>query len=877
MGKIRVYELAKQLHLEPKRVIEDAHRLGINVSLPANTLTEQEAELIRSKYHAKKDDSQKPKVVLKKKTKEVEEMVSTTPVVSQPVPPPSPPAEAVPLTQAGEAATAAEEPKAPVEPAKELPTFKTIPLEKKPLEKEEEVPPPPPPPLIEEPPTVGGIKVTRLGPVPAPTPPRVPVSGSMTTGVVEAPISPPPVEPPASTVIRVLKPAPAAPEPAPVPAGAPPIDQVYVPPRDDRRRRRRTLRQPVKKRVITEERPPEIPVITEPPRPAELKHVKLMEGMSVKEFSEKLGLRSRDVQRKLMERGVIASINHPLDAATAIELGREFGFNVQIASFEELVEEAILEKMIKSGEEEVLVKRAPVVTVMGHVDHGKTSLLDAIRQTAVAESEAGGITQHIGAYTVQVPNPDNPAEKRDIVFLDTPGHEAFTMMRARGAKVTDIVVLVVAADDGVMPQTIEAIEHAQAAGVPIIVAINKIDKPEANPERVKRELSERGLVWDGWGGDTVMVEVSAKKRINLDGLLEMILLTADLLDLKANPARDAVGTVLESKLDRGRGPVATILVEQGTLKIGDLFVVGSTSGRVRAMFDHRGQPLTTAPPSTPVEIIGLEAVPEAGDKLVVVDDPNLAHRISSLRQTAQRQARVAQAAITSLEQLHERMSRGELRELQLILKADVQGSLEALRATLEKLSSPKVRVRVIRSGVGAITESDVLLAAAANKSSQTAAAHDHSQTAVIIGFNVRPQPRALELARQENVDIRFHSIIYKVEEEIRNAMLGLLEPVEKEVRLGQAEVRQVFHVAKVGSVAGCMVTAGVIRRKANVRLLRDNVVVYEGTIQSLRRFKDDVNEVREGFECGIALENYGDLKPGDIIEAFTLEKVAQTL
>lgn len=874
MGKIRVYELAKQLQLEPKRVIEDARRLGIDVTLPANTLTEQEADLIRSKYHAKKDDSQKLKVLLKKKTKEVEEAASVAPAVSPAVtPPPSPPPvePAVPL-QPVEAVAVAEEPQVAVEPSAAAPTFKTIPLEKKPVEKEHDVTPPP----VEEPAAAGGIKITRLGPAPAPSQPRIPVTGGMTTSVVEAPASPLPVElPPSDTVIRVLKPPPAPPEPAP--AGGPLVDQVYVPPRDDRRRRRRTLRQPTKKRVIIEERPPDTPVVTEPVRPLELKTVKLMEGISVKDFSEKLGLRSRDVQRKLIERGIIATINQPLDATTAIELGREFGFTVQIASFEELVEEAILEKMIKSGEEEVLVKRAPVVTVMGHVDHGKTSLLDAIRQTAVAESEAGGITQHIGAYTVEVPNPDNPSEKRDIVFLDTPGHEAFTMMRARGAKVTDIVVLVVAADDGVMPQTIEAIEHAQAAGVPIIVAINKIDKPEANAERVKRELSEHGLVWDGWGGETVMVEVSAKKRINLDGLLEMILLTADLLELKANPARDALGVVLESKLDRGRGPVATILVEQGTLKIGDLFVVGSTSGRVRAMFDHRGQPLTSAPPSTPVELIGLEAVPEAGDKLVVVNDPNLVHRVSSLRQTAQRQARVAQAAITSLEQLHERMNRGELRELQLILKADVQGSLEALRATLEKLSSPKVRVRVIRSGVGAITESDVLLAAAANKSSQTAATQDHSQTAVIIGFNVRPQPRAMELARQENVDIRFHSIIYKVEEEIRNAMLGLLEPMEKEVRLGQAEVRQVFHVAKVGSVAGCMVTAGVVRRKANARLLRDNVVVYEGTIQSLRRFKDDVNEVREGFECGISLENYGDLKPGDVIEVFTLEKVAQTL
>jgi len=619
--------------------------------------------------------------------------------------------------------------------------------------------------------------------------------------------------------------------------------------------------------VIEVEPPVAATAVAEPVR-REIRPVKLMEGISVKEFSEKLELRPRDVMRKLLERGVMATINQSLDPDVAREIGRELGYDVHFASFEELAEEAVIEKLIKAGEEEVLIARAPVVTVMGHVDHGKTSLLDAIRETQVAESEAGGITQHIGAYTVKVPDPDKPTQMREIVFLDTPGHEAFTKMRARGAKVTDTVVLVVAADDGVMPQTIEAIEHARAATVPIIVAINKIDKPEANVDRVKRELSDQGLVWDGWGGDTVMVEVSAKKRINLNGLLEMILLTADLLDLKANPQRQAMGVVLESKLDRGRGPVATILVEQGTLQTGDTFLVGSTLGRVRAMFDYRGKPLNEAPPATPVEVIGLEAVPEAGDKLVVVDEAATAQRISSMRQTAQRQARVSTSAATSLEQLYERMRTGELQELQLVLKADVQGSLEALRQTLEKLSSPKVKVRVIRSGVGAITESDVLLATAAN---------EMERSAVIIGFNVRPEPRALELARQENVDMRFHSVIYKVEEEIRNAMLGLLEPTEKEVPLGQAEVRQVFHVAKVGNVAGCMVTDGLVRRKTPARLIRDNVVIHEGAIQSLRRFKDDATEVKEGFECGISLENYNDIKPGDVIEAYTVEKVAQTL
>ncbi|MBI3949610.1 MAG: translation initiation factor IF-2 [Acidobacteria bacterium] len=856
MGKIRVYELAKQLKLEPKKVIEDARRMGIDVTVPSNSISEQEAERIRSKYFAKKEEPKRPKVVLVKKAKEVvaaeEGPVAPAPTEQEP---PAPSAVGAPKRPEIEAA-----PQPDVDWIEHAPKVKTIPLKKKPVAVEPE------PPAVK----VTPLKLVQPPVPPRPSPPPVqPVAHAPQPKVVEEPVKPEIEEKPklpAKTQVRVLRPSTALQTQAPARAGEV-AEGVYVPPRDDRRRRRRPMRPIVKKRVITEEQPMVATAVAEPVV-TELRTVKLMEGVSVKELSEKLDLRPRDVMRKLLERGVMATINQSLDPEVAREIGREFGYDVHFASFEELAEEAVIERLIEAGEEEVLVSRAPVVTVMGHVDHGKTSLLDAIRQTAVAESEAGGITQHIGAYTAQVPDPDNSTQKREIVFLDTPGHEAFTMMRARGAQVTDIVVLVVAADDGVMPQTIEAIEHARAANVPIIVAINKIDKPEANVERVKRELADQGLVWEGWGGDTVMVEVSAKKRINLDGLLEMILLTADILDLKANPERNAMGVVLESRLDRGRGPVATILVEQGTLQTGNAFLVGSTFGRVRAMFDYRGKHLSEAPPATPVEITGLEVVPEAGDKLVVVEDLTTAQRISSMRQTAQRQARVAMSAATSLEQLYERMRTGELRELQLILKADVQGSLEALRATLEKLSSPKVKVRVIRSGVGAITESDILLAAASNQM---------ERSAVIIGFNVRPEPRAMELARQENVDIRFHSIIYKVEEEIRNAMLGLLEPTEKEVRLGQAEVRQVFHVAKVGNVAGCMVTEGIVRRKSQARLIRDNVVIYQGAIQSLRRFKEDVAEVREGFECGISLENYSDIKPGDVIEAFTVEKVAQTL
>ncbi len=442
--------------------------------------------------------------------------------------------------------------------------------------------------------------------------------------------------------------------------------------------------------------------------------------------------------------------------------------------------------------------RAPVVTVMGHVDHGKTSLLDAIRTSRVAEGEAGGITQHIGAYSVEVPNPDQPHLTRRIVFLDTPGHEAFTMMRARGAKVTDIVVLVVAADDGVMPQTIEAIEHARAANVPIVVAINKIDKPDANVDRVKKELADRGLLWEGWGGSTTMVEVSAKKHEKIDSLLELILLTADLLDLKSNPRRLATGTVLEAKLDRGRGAVATVLIQNGTLKIGEPFIVGNYFGRVRALFNDRAEQIEETGPATPIEVLGLQGVPAAGDQFQVVADVAKAQQISAYRQSKARASALARTAARGLDQLHSQMEAGEVKELLIILKTDVQGSVEVLKDTLGKLSTDKVKVRIIRSGVGAITESDVLLASASNATTSGAAT-------VIIGFNVRPESRADEIAKQEDVDIRLHSIIYKVEEEIRNAMIGMLDATIKETVIGKAEIRDVIRVPKVGSVAGCMV------------------------------------------------------------------------
>jgi len=579
------------------------------------------------------------------------------------------------------------------------------------------------------------------------------------------------------------------------------------------------------------------------------REITVSEGITVKELSEKLDVKASLVIKKLVDRNIFATINQTLDAKLATDIAREFGASTATVSFE--VE--AMQDVETAQEEKDQVKRAPVVTIMGHVDHGKTSLLDAIRQAHVADKEAGGITQHIGAYQVE-------KNGRKIVFIDTPGHEAFTRMRARGAKVTDIVVLVVAADDGVMPQTIEAIDHARAAKVPIIVAINKIDKPGAQPDRIKQQLSERGLLWEDWGGDVVMVSVSAKTKENTELLLEMILLVADLQDLKANPGRPGMGTVLEAKLDRGRGPVATVLVSNGTLRIGDYFICGAVFGKVRAMLNDRGEQVREAEPSTPVEVLGLEDLPEAGDSFQVVTDTAKAKQIVFYRETKALEQSLAKSSRLTLEQLHKQMEAGEVKELPIILKTDVGGSAEVLTDSLQKLSNDKVRIIVIRSGVGAITESDVLLAATSN--------------AIIIGFNVRPERNVTAIAEQEKVDIRLHTIIYNLTDEIKRAMTGLLEPVYREVYQGKAEVRDTFRISKVGMVAGCFVQDGQLSRGSAIRLLRDNVVVHTGKVGSLRRFKDDVSEVRSGMECGVTIENYSDLKPGDIIEAFVAEKIA---
>lgn len=926
-SKVRIYDLAKELKLDTKRLIEEVRREGVDVSVPSNSVSKELAEKIRNKYFPKKETT------VKRAVKVVKRAVAPAPE--------APPAEAEPEAHEPEPAVAAPPAAEPVEAPPAAPTVSSTaappaapkqPIPARLVKKltpaaraEAPTPEAVEAPAVEPPPAAPAEPPAAQEPVAA-TP--IEATATPSNGVeVKAPAPPPapPSPPPPSRQVRVLRPTAAAlnagikpGERVPPPPPPPPPPQrervtstpdrsgrmrdrpslprnermgtpgetatpqtTYIPPPDaGRRRSRRSSPRggrkiegkagkfdkgefiPPPRALSLEDR---IAGRLEMPGSGELKSVRLIEGSTVKEFAEKLGIKPKDVVSLLLQRGVFATINQPLMDDVAADLGRRFGYDVSFVPFEEMVAEEEFEELIAADADDVELPRAPVITVMGHVDHGKTSLLDAIRATDVAAGEAGGITQHIGAYSVQVPSADNPAEMRRVVFLDTPGHEAFTMMRARGAKATDIVVLVVAADDGVMPQTIEAIEHSRAAGVPIIVAINKIDKPDANPDRVKQELAQQGLSPLEWGGETEMVPVSAKKRQNLDTLLETILLTSDILNLRASATRLASGVVLEAKLDRGRGAVATVLVQQGTLRVHEPFIVGQISGKVRAMFNDRGEAITEAGPATPVEVLGSQGVPQAGESFQVVSDITKAQSISQHRQMLSRQAALLQTTKRGIEALGE----SEVKELLVIIKADVQGSVEVLKSTLQKLSTDRVKVKVIRSGVGAITESDVLLGSATQAGSSSSAV-------VIIGFNVRPEARAADVAKQEGVDIRLHSIIYKVEEEIRAAMIGMLEAIEKEKILGKAEVREVFRVPKAGTVAGCMVIDGVVRRNAKARLIRDGVVAWEGNISSLRRFKDDVSEVREGFECGISLENFNDVKVGDQIEAYVVERVAAT-
>jgi translation initiation factor IF-2 len=949
-SKVRLYDLAKELKQDTKRLIEEVRREGVDVSVPSNSVSKELADKIRNRYFPKKEQSAPRAVKIVKRPPQV---VAEAPVVEEEMAAPAPPPPEVMVEPPMQPALA-EPPAAKPASVRQVKILTPAARAERPAAVAAEATAPAPQPAHEEeeaqPPALSSVEL--------PTTPEA-VAFAPVEEIIEAPPLPAPpanvTQPPApSRQVRVLRPTAAALNagvrigeraPAPVPPPPPPVS-----PRERRERQERAERgdRPGGERgvergggersdrnsrapVARAERggtPGETatPQITYIPSPSdgrgrargrggrnttrgggksheggrggrfdrdyiappktlsledriagrlsmsdvatiagELKPVRIVEGSTVKEFAEKLGIKPKDIVTLLLQRGVFATINQPLNDDVAVDLAHRFGYEVTFVPFEEMVAEEEFEELIATDSDDVEEPRAPVVTVMGHVDHGKTSLLDGIRTTDVAAGEAGGITQHIGAYSVQVPNPDNPGETRRVVFLDTPGHEAFTMMRARGAKATDVVVLVVAADDGVMPQTIEAIEHSRAAGVPIVVAINKIDRPDANPDRVKQELANQGLQPVEWGGETEMVQVSAKKRENLETLLETILLTADILNLKASPTRLASGVVLEAKLDRGRGSVATVLVQQGTLRVHDPFIVGQIFGKVRAMFDDRGQAITEAGPATPVEVLGLQGVPQAGESFQVVSDITKAQSISHHRQVLTRQNTLLQTTKRGIEALGET----EVKELLVVIKADVQGSVEVLKSTLQKLSTEQVKVKVIRSGVGAITESDVLLASATQAGASSTAV-------VIIGFNVRPEVRAADLAKQEHVDIRLHSIIYKVEEEIRAAMIGMLEAIEKEKILGKAEIREVFRVPKAGTVAGCMVIDGTIRRNARARLIRDGVVSWEGGIASLRRFKDDASEVREGFECGIGLENFNDIKVGDQIEAFIIEKVAAT-
>jgi translation initiation factor IF-2 len=611
---------------------------------------------------------------------------------------------------------------------------------------------------------------------------------------------------------------------------------------DFRDRELRSGRIPKKKKALPgkEQRKTEITV----PK-ASKRVIRISEVITVGDLAREMGVKAGEVIKKLMGLGMMATINQVLDADTATLIASEFDHQVENVAFD--IESALQVEHQIEEPESALVPRPPVVTIMGHVDHGKTSLLDAIRSTNVIAQEHGGITQHIGAYHVQV-------DGRSVTFLDTPGHEAFTAMRARGAKVTDIVVLVVAADDGVMPQTVEAINHARAAEVPIIVAVNKIDKPDANLERVKRGLSEYGLVAEDWGGDAVFSPVSAKSHEGIPHLLEMLLLQADILELKANPDKLARGAIVEAKLDRGRGPVATVLVQEGTLRVGDTFVCGVFHGKVRAMIDDRGRKIDAAPPSLPVEILGLQGVPEAGDSFVVVTDESKARQVAEYRQSKQREAELVKSSKVSLEELYDQIKAGEVKELRVVLKADVQGSVEALTDALSRLSTDEVKLRVLHGSVGGITESDVLLAAASN--------------AIVIGFNVRPESKGAALAAQEGVDVRLYTIIYEAVADVRAAMEGMLEPTYREQTQGRVEVRQTFNIQGVGTVAGCYVTEGKIQRGSLIRLLRDQVVVHEGKLASLKRFKDDVREVGGGYECGLSIEGFQDIKQGDVIEAF---------
>ncbi len=886
MSKIRVYELAQKMGIDNKELLARLHAIGVEAKSHSSVVDEADANKLTAPPPVKDDNKDEVRVtttVIRRRAKHVE-----APPAAE-VEAVAPPEEAVETPDvAPPTVEEAKAPEAPVEPPKKE-VAKVVAPEAPAMK--EEVPAAPvagqakilgrmvlPEPQTKErpterrepyrPPARGGERPGTPRPAERPGTPR-PAERPGTGRPAERPgagrpgerVAPSvPVEVPVSAEDRKkgrkVKEAPAPVEISkPGKKGAPGTkkkelfqkaelaekrERVFEPGlRSGKGRKKEKYRAPEGKRT-------EITV------PKAIKRIiKISETITVGELAKRMGTKANDLIRALMKMGMMVTINHPLDVDTATLLATDFGYEIENVALD-------LDLMLEASPDtpESMVKRPPVVTIMGHVDHGKTSLLDAIREANVIAGEAGGITQHIGAYDVEI-------NGRKITFLDTPGHEAFTAMRARGAKVTDIVILVVAADDGVMPQTREAVNHSKAAGVPIIVAINKIDKPDAKQERVKQELMELGLVSEQWGGDTIFVEVSAKKRINLPELLEMVLLQADVLDLKANPDKPARGTIIEAKLDRGRGPVATVLVQEGTIKGGDYFVAGVHYGKVRAMQNYRGEKVLSAGPAMPVEVIGFPGVPDAGDVFVSMADEKQAKEIATHRMQKIRETELAKSSKLSLEQLYEKIQKGEVKDLNVIVKGDVQGSVEAVSESLRKLTTEAIRLNVIHASVGAITETDVNLATASN--------------AIILGFNVRPEVKAHAMAEKEGVDLRLYNIIYDAVDDIKKAMEGLLEPTLKEKHLGRAEVREVFSVPKFGNVAGCYVQDGKMVRNAKVRLLRDNVVIYEGKMSSLRRFKEDAKEVASGYECGIGLENYNDIKAGDIIEAFEIEKVAAVL
>ena len=887
MGKTRVHLLAKELGIETKDLIAQLDKLGLRGRKAQSALEDEEVARVRAAMNAQ----EKPQVhvgeekivadrlvkteeegdikaearetvierrvranVIRRRVNRTEVAPAETPPVAEHVE--APPTEPTPSAEPPAVATHPEDVHPEMIPDLEAPSewsesteadfpekaepasmrTGTVPAETAPeaARAEPEAPP-----------------VTKVEPVP---PPQEAPRGARILGRIDLKQTMR-IEPAPTPVLR--KPLPARPgegprvaEGAPVPAGddkpkAGRHKKRVVKKQDVLENREKDLRGgriPRKKRVLPgkEIRRTEITV----PR-ASKRVVRISEVISVGDLSREMGVKAGEVIKKLMGMGMMATINQVLDVDTATLIASEFDHQVENVAFD--VDSALeLEHQVED-QETALVPRSPVVTIMGHVDHGKTSLLDAIRSTHVTEQEHGGITQHIGAYHVQV-------DGRSVTFLDTPGHEAFTAMRARGAKVTDIVVLVVAADDGVMPQTVEAINHARAAEVPIIVAVNKIDRPDANMEKVKRGLSEYGLVAEDWGGDAVFAPVSAKTREGVPHLLEMLLLQADILELKANPDKLSRGTIVEAKLDRGRGPVATVLVQEGTLHVGDAFVCGVYHGKVRAMIDDRGRKVEAAPPSFPVEILGLQGVPQAGDSFVAVADESKARQIAEYRHSKQRETELVKSSKVSLEELYDQIKAGDVKELRVVLKADVQGSVEALTDALSRMSTDEVKLKVIHGSVGGITESDILLATASN--------------AIVIGFNVRPESKGAVLAAREGVDVRLYTIIYEAVADVRAAMEGMLEPTFREQTQARVDIRQTFNIAGVGTIAGCYVNEGKITRGSLVRLLRDHVVVFEGKLASLKRFKDDVREVAAGYECGLSLEGFQDLKQGDVIEAF---------